>query len=172
MIKNLLTLAVSAALSLAAHAETTVKLTNVHLCCNSCVKGVEKAVATVSGVTAVSDKDAGTVTLTAPDAATAQKAADALVAAGYFGKSEAADVKLTSTTGAKDAKVSTLAVNDVHLCCAKCVKAVDAAVKSAPGVTEHNAEKGAKTFTVKGDFKPTDVFAALEKAGLTGKAAN
>jgi hypothetical protein len=37
------------------------------------------------------------------------------------------------------------------------------------GVTSNTATKNAETFEVKGDFKPTDVFAALQKAGLTGK---
>src|SRR5258707_3512319 len=64
-------------------ADTSVKLSNVHLCCNSCVKGVDKALSGVTGATAQSDKDAGTVTITAPDKATAQKAVNALVAEGY-----------------------------------------------------------------------------------------
>jgi len=63
-------------------ADTSVKLSDVHLCCNNCVKSVDKALSKVAGVTAQSDKDAGTVTITAPDKATAQKAVDALVAAG------------------------------------------------------------------------------------------
>jgi len=172
MNKSILTLIVTAALTAFAQAESTVKLTGVHLCCNSCVKGVDKAVGTVTGVTAASDKEAGTVTLTAPDAATAQKAVDALVAAGYFGKSEDAAVKVSSETGAKDAKVSSLTVSDVHLCCPKCVKAVNAALGEVPGVTSNTAEKNATSFEIKGDFKPTDVFSSLQKAGLTGKATN
>jgi len=58
----------------------------------------------------------------------------------------------------------------VHLCCPKCVKAVNAALTGVEGVTSNTATKNAETFEVKGDFKPTDVFAALQKAGLTGKA--
>ena len=95
---------------------------------------------------------------------------DALVAAGYYGTSADADIKLHDTSGAKDAKVKSLAVNDVHLCCAKCVTAVDKAVKSVKGVESHNAEKNAKSFEVKGDLNAKEVFAALQKAGLTGKA--
>ena len=49
------------ALTAVAHAEST-KITTVHLCCPACVKGVEKAVADIKGVTADVDKDAGTVT--------------------------------------------------------------------------------------------------------------
>jgi periplasmic mercuric ion binding protein len=171
MNKTILTLVATLALAAFAQAESTVKLTGVHLCCKSCVKGVDKAVGTVSGATAVSDADASTVTLTAADDATAQKAVDALTAAGYFGKSENSAIKVSDATGAKDAKVSSLTVSDVHLCCPKCVKAVNAAIGTVPGVTSNTAEKNAKSFEVKGDFKPTDVFQALQKAGLTGKAS-
>src|SRR6185369_15535255 len=69
-------------------AESQAKITNVHLCCKSCVTGVEKAIGEVPGAKAEVDQDAGTVTLSGPDAATVQKAADALLVAGYFGKSE------------------------------------------------------------------------------------
>ena len=172
MNKSILTLVVTAALAAFAQAETTVKLTGVHLCCNSCVKGADKAVTSVSGATSASDKDGGTVTITAADDATAQKAVDALVAAGYFGKSENPAIKVSAETGAKDAKVSALTVNDVHLCCPKCVKAVNAALGEVKGVASNNAEKGAKTFEIKGDFNPKDVAGSLQKAGLTGKVAN
>ena len=151
-------------------ADVTVQLSNVHLCCDSCVKGVNKAVATVAGVTAVSDKDAATVTLTAADSATAQKAVDALTTAGYFGVSGSPEVKVDATTGATDAKVKSLTVSGVHLCCAKCVKAVNAALGKVAGVTANTAVKNASSFEVTGDFKPTEVFSALQDAGLTGKA--
>ena len=158
-----------AALICSAKAEdTTVKLTDVHLCCNSCVKGVDKALTSVSGSKAVCDKEASTVVITASDKATAQKAVDALVAAGYYGKSSDDSIKVASDTGATDAKVKEMKVSGVHLCCAKCVKAVHAAVMKAPGVTGETAAKDAETFEVTGDFSPKDVFAELNKAGLTG----
>jgi copper chaperone CopZ len=150
-------------------AETTAKISDVHLCCKSCVKGVEKAVDTVSGAKAEIDQDAGTVTLSGPDAATVQKAAGALVQAGYFGKSSDSNVSLDASTGAKGEKVKSLHVEGVHLCCGKCVKAVDTALKSVEGVKEHTATKGAKSFEVTGDFNDQDVFKALQKEGLTGK---
>ena len=151
-------------------ADASVKLTDVHLCCSSCVKGVEKAVAEVHGVTAKADMDEGTVDLTGPDTATVQKAVDALTAAGYYGKSSDASIKVNATTGAKDQKVQSLQVEGVHLCCGKCVKSVNTALGSVPGVTANTAAKGAKTFTVTGDFNDKEVFTALQKAGLTGKA--
>lgn len=169
MKKLLLTLTL-AALTTSVWAAQTVTLNGVHLCCASCVKGVEKVAAKVKGATFACDKDAGTVTITADDAKGAQKAVDALVAAGYFGKSSDASVKAKSA-GGSDAKVAKLTLNGVHLCCAKCVTAVDKAIKSVKGVTGHTAEKNAPSFDVTGDFSAKDVLAALEKAGLSGKAA-
>lgn len=152
-------------------ADVTVKLGDVHLCCNSCVKGVEKALAPVSGVSAKSDRESETVTITAPDKATAQKAVDALVGAGYFGKSSDAGIKVNAATGATNAKVKSLTVSGVHLCCNKCVTAVKDALAKVPGVQGNTAKKDAASFEVTGDFKPTEVFAALQGAGLTGKSA-
>jgi copper chaperone CopZ len=172
MNKSILTLILTATLAAFAQAESTVKLSGVHLCCKSCIKGVDKAVSTVSGASAASDMDASTVTITAPDAATAQKAVNALTAAGYYGKSEDASIKVSSATGAKDGKVSALSVSGVHLCCQKCVKAVNAALADVKGVESNTATKGAESFDIKGDFNPTEVFAALQKAGLTGQAKN
>ncbi|MDB6057011.1 MAG: hypothetical protein JWO95_855 [Verrucomicrobiales bacterium] len=159
------------ALLISVNAAETVTLNNVHLCCDKCVKGVDTAVGHVSGASAVSDKAASTVTLTAADKATLQKAVNAITKAGYFGESSDASVKVSSKTGAKDAKVQSMKVSGVHLCCAKCVKAVNAAVSKAPGVTGNTASKDASSFEVTGDFSPKDVFAELNKAGLTGKVA-
>jgi len=151
-------------------ADTTVKLSNVHLCCNSCVKGVDKAITGVTGAKAQSDKDAGTVTINAPDKPTAQKAVDSLVAAGYFGASSDPGIKVTASSGAKNGKVKALKVNGVHLCCNKCVTSVTDAVSKVPGVKGNTAAKGAESFDVTGDFNAKDVFAELNKAGLSGKA--
>ena len=154
----------------AAAADTTVKVSNVHLCCNSCVKGVEKALSGVSGATAQCDKDAGTVTITAPDKATAKKAVKALVAAGYFGASSDPDIKVKAKSGAKDEKVQTLKLTGVHLCCNKCVTSVTDALSKVPGVKGNTAAKGAESFEVTGDFNAKEACVALNKAGLTGKA--
>ncbi len=146
------------------------KITGVHLCCQSCVKGVEKAVADVKGVTATVDKDAETVTLSG-DKAAVQKAADALTSAGYFGKSSDAEVKLNVNSGASGKKVQTLKIEGVHLCCGKCVSSVDKAVKSVAGVKAHTAKKNEDSFEVTGDFNDKDVIEALHNAGLNGKVA-
>ena len=81
--KNLLaSLVIASVMALSVKAETSTKISDVHLCCPSCVKGVEKAVADVADVTVAVDKTAGTVTLTGPDKASVQKAANAPLAAG------------------------------------------------------------------------------------------
>lgn len=150
-------------------ADVSVKLSAVHLCCAGCVKGVQAAAGEVQGVTASADQDEGTVSLAGPDPATLQKAVDAVVAAGYFGKSSDAAIKVSADTGAKGQKVQSLQIEGVHLCCGKCVKAVTDALSSVTGVKANTAAKGAKTFTVTGDFNDKEVLAALQKAGLTGK---
>ena len=172
MKNSLASIMIAGALTLSAPAaDVTAKISAVHLCCQSCVKGVEKAVGEVPGATASIDKDAGTVSLTGPDTATVQKAADALVAAGYFGKSSDARVKLAADTGAKGKRVETLKLEGVHLCCGKCVSTVDKAVKSVSGVKGHTAVKNAKAFEVTGNFNDKEVVDALHSAGLTGKVA-
>jgi copper chaperone CopZ len=150
-------------------ADVTVAITDVHICCQSCVKGVAKAVADVKGLAAKADQDAGTVTLTGPDTATVQKGADALVAAGFFGKSSDPAIKLSTETGAKNQKVQSIKIEGLHLCCGKCVTAVNNVLGSVPGVTGNTAAKGAASFDVTGNFNDKDVFDALQKAGLTGQ---
>lgn len=148
-----------------------VKLSNVHLCCGACVKGVEKVAAKVSGASVTVDKDAGTVTISSSTKAAIQQTVDALVAAGYYGKSSDSSIKLAANTGAKDGKVQSLKVEGVHLCCGKCATAVQSAISKVPGVKGNTVEKNVKTFEVTGDFSAKAVFDALNEAGLTGKVA-
>src|SRR4051812_23216412 len=162
-------LAISVSLS-ASGAETSAKISGVHLCCKSCVVGVEKALDKVPGAKAEIDSGNGTIVLSGPNTATVQKAADALVDAGYFGTSSDPAIKINSSTGAKNQKVTSLKLENVHLCCAKCVKAADRAIKSVPGVAGDNATKNAKSFEVTGDFNDQAVFTALQNEDLTGKA--
>ena len=152
-------------------ADVSAKITDTHVCCGSCVKAVAKILATVPGVTGAADQDTDSISLTGPDTATVQKATDALVAAGFYGKSSNPDIKIVSDTGAKGEKVKSLKIEDVHLCCPKCVKAVNEVLAGVPGVTGNDAAKGATSFTVTGDFNDKDVFDGLQKAGLTGKEA-
>lgn len=152
--------------------DVSVKISDVHLCCDKCVKGAEKAISSVPGATPTSDKAAGSITITAADTATLQKAADALIAGGYFGTSSDPEVKLEAKAGAKKGKVQSLKITGVHLCCDKCVARVNEAVTKVNGVKATTAAKGVESFEVTGDFKSKAVFTALHKAGLSGKASN
>jgi len=165
-------LAMGAMLVTARAADVTTKITGVHLCCPACVTAAQKAVTdSAPAVKAVIDREGETITLTGADTASVQKAADGLVKAGYFGKSSNADIKISTDTGAKGVEVKTLDVSNVHICCPSCAKAVTNAVLAVPGVkATTGVAKNAKTFQVTGDFKDTDIFAALQKVGLTGVA--
>ena len=167
-IKSILLIGTALALSASLHAETTVKLSNVHLCCKGCVTGVEKALSQVGGASASCDAGAGSVELKAPNKAIAQQAVDAIVAAGYFGTSSDPGIKAMDRSGAKDEKVKSLNVAGVHLCCGKCVKVVNKALATVAGVTANTAAPDAESFEVTGDFNAKEVFAALNQAGLAG----
>ncbi len=150
-------------------ADVSVKLSDVHICCHSCVDSANKVVSSVKGAKGDVSQDDETITITAADKATLQKTVDALTAAGFFGKSSDPSIKVNAETGAKNVKVKSVTISDLHLCCGSCVKAVDKVVKSVPGATSQNATKGAKTFEVTGDFNDKDLMDAFQKAGLTGK---
>lgn len=157
-LSTLLTLAAFVALGLTARAET-VTLTGIHNCCGSCEKGITKAITSVDGATVAVTKTSATIT--AKSKADADKAVGALLAAGYYGEGAPAQT-------APDKKVKSATVGGTHLCCGKCVKGIDEAIKNVPGATGHTATKGATSFTVNGDFNLKDLLAALNKAGYNG----
>lgn len=152
--------ALSLALSVAAFADSSVVLNGVHNCCKKCDTGINEAVTKVSGATALVEKNK--VTVTAKDEATAKLAVASLVSGGYFGEGAVA-------LAVADAQVKSATVNGVHLCCGKCVTAVETAVHSVAGVTGHTAAKGATSFKVEGDFNTKALAAALNKNGFSGE---
>jgi copper chaperone CopZ len=159
-----------AALTLpAAAADTSVTLSNVHLCCDNCVKGADKAIAPIAGAKDTCDKAAGTIVITAPDKETAQKAVDALVAAGFYGKSSNSTIMVAAPSGAKDEKVQSLDVSGVHLCCNKCVTSVKQVLSKVDGVKSNTVKSKATEFNVAGDFNDKKVFDDLNNAGFSGK---
>jgi copper chaperone CopZ len=160
MKSTLLTISAFLALGLVARAESTVTVNNIHNCCGSCEKAITKAVTSVKGATVTTTKTSATIT--AKNKADADKAVDALVAAGFYGEGAQAQT-------APDKKVTSATVSGTHLCCGKCIKGIDEAVKNTPGATSHDATKGAKSFKVTGDFNLKDLVAALNKAGYSGK---
>jgi periplasmic mercuric ion binding protein len=145
-------LAVLLVASIAA-ADATVTVEKTHLCCNACVQGVSKAVSTVQGAKARCDRDA-------------QKAVDALLAAGYFGKADGATMK--DDAGAPSGKVKTLEVSGFHNCCKKCTTTLNDTIKKVPGAAgEVEAKK--TTMTVTGDFDAQKLVDELNAAGFAVK---
>ena len=163
---GLVLLSAAGMLGAATLAETKVEVANVHLCCPGCVKAVDSALKGVEGVTGVCDREAKTVTITAPDDATAQKGIEALAAAGYHGRLETKAVHFPRDSGATKGKVSSLTLTGIHNCCGACCKALKAAVKKVPGVTGDTAKPKGDTFDVTGDYDAIELVRALHAAGF------
>jgi copper chaperone CopZ len=163
---GLVLLSAAGMLGAAALAETIVKVENVHLCCPACVKGVAAALKSVDGVKGACDRTAKTVTITAPDESSAQKAVEALADAGFHGRPDTKAVHFPRNSGATKGKVESLTVTGVHNCCGACCKALKAAVKKVSGVTGDTAKPKSDSFEVTGDFEPAELVRALHAAGF------
>jgi copper chaperone CopZ len=176
MIKNLFALLVvvcAMTVSTTFAADYTVTLSDVHMCCGNCVKGVDAALTSVTGAKGVGSQEKTNIVITAPDQATAQKAVNALVMAGYFGKSSDAAIKVDAPSNAPAGSVKTMSVSGVHLCCGKCVTAVKDVVAKVNGAKAgDDLKQKATSFTVTGDYNAANLFAELNKAGLAGHAGD
>lgn len=150
----------------AVRAEVQVELKGVHLCCGQCVS-IVGGILKKEGAKGKCDQKAKTVTITAEDAATAQKAVDAVIAAGFFGETDSKDVKVKNDSGVEAGKVKALKLTGAHNCCGACCKAIKETVKKVDGVTSDTATPKGKTFEVKGDFDAQELVKALNAAGLS-----
>lgn len=149
-----------------AAASSTVTLEKTHLCCHSCVTDAQAAVAAVPGAKAECDMKAKSITITAPDDATAQKAVDALVAAGFYGEAKGATV--TDASGAPTGNVKGLTLSGIHNCCKSCAKAINKVIKSVPGAKGEIQPKE-EDVAVTGDFDAGKLVQALNDAGFSVK---
>src|SRR5947207_2111566 len=114
----------------AARAETKVELKGTHLCCGMCVTAVNDILKSVDGVKGTVDQKAKLVTIVAPDDATAQKALNALAAAGFHGDTGNDKLTIKDDSGAEKGKVKTLTLTGVHNCCGQCNGAIHKALKT------------------------------------------
>jgi copper chaperone CopZ len=152
-------------------AEEKVEVKGVHLCCNNCVKSVAGILKKVEGVAdAKCDRATKTVTFTAKDAETAQKAVESLTRGGFFGSAtcDGKALKFKVEVGLPPkGKVNTVTVNDVHVCCNSCRKAIQ---KLFPGATITYEGKGAqRNVTIAADnLEPDTVLRTLNVAGFHG----
>lgn len=145
--------------------DVKVDLKGTHLCCGQCVTAVGGILKKIDGVTGKCDQKTGTVSLTAKDAATAQKALDALAAGGFHGTTDNKELKIKDDSGATKGKVKSLTLEGVHNCCGQCNKAIVAALTKVEGVTGNTAKVKNESFDVTGDFDAAAVVKALNDAG-------
>jgi copper chaperone CopZ len=150
----------------AASADATVEIKGVHLCCPACVAAVGKIVKEVEGVKAACNQQKSTVTLTAADDKTLQKAVDALAAGGFYGDTGSKEVTFKDDSGVEKGKVKSLTLTGVHNCCGQCNNKIKAAVKKVDGVAGDTAKPRENTFEVTGDFDGAELVKALNAAGF------
>jgi mercuric ion binding protein len=161
-------LVLAAAWQASARAELTVTVSEMHLCCPACTKAVEKAIADLKGVEGVkctTNQDEGTTVLACPDAKAAQKALDAVAAAGFVGKLDTEEVKFAEIK-TPEGKVKRLEVYEVHNCCGACTKAIKGALAEVEGVVADTCKAKETSFAIEGDFSAKDAVAAMAKAGF------
>jgi mercuric ion binding protein len=154
---------------MAKQTEIKVKLTGVHLCCQGCVNAADAALMSVEGVNSRCDMENGTVTLTASDDATAQKALDALAAAGFHGSTDNQQLAMKPVSNVPQGKVKSLKVSGIHNCCEPCCEAIKEAIATVDGVTSDTAKPRATTFEVTGDFDAAALVTALNAAGFSAQ---
>lgn len=152
----------------AAAAETKVELKSVHMCCDGCAEEVAAVLGKVEGVAGVStDKKAKSATFTATDAKAAQKALDALAAAGFHGDpGKDKGYAFKDDSGVKPGTVKALTVTGFHNSCGGCVKSFREAIKDVKGVAGDNAKSKVTTAQVTGEFDAAELVKALNKAGF------
>jgi len=151
-----------------ASAETKVELKKVHMCCEGCAEEVENTLKKVAGITAVStDQKTTSAGFKAADAKSAQKALDALAAAGFHGDTGGSkEFAFQNDSGVKAGKVKSLTVTGFHNSCPGCVQSFRKAIKDVPGVAGDNAKSRVTTCEVRGDFDAAELVKALNTAGF------
>lgn len=144
-------------------ADVKITLSNVHLCCKSCVSDAEGA-AKGTGATITASRENRKVVIVAKDEKSAQAALDAVSNAGYYGVSDHKSLAIKAPT-LGDGKVASLSVT-THNCCAKCSKAIEEAGKAVKGVTGVEVASGESAVTLKGDVDPKAAVKAMNDAGF------
>ena len=148
-----------------ATAETKVTISETHLCCGACIRAVDATLKDMAGVKFESSQANKSIAITADNDEAAQKAVDALAAAGFYGKLDNAKIKYKSVA-APDAAAEKIQITGIHNCCGQCTTAIKKAVTGVSGVTGTDIKSKDTTFTIEGKFKPSEVVDALLKAGF------
>ena len=149
--------------------EIRVELRGVHLCCQGCVNAADAALMSVEGVNSRCDMEKRTVALTARDDAAAQKALDAIAAAGFYGSTDHEQWAMKPVSSILRGKVKSLKVSGIHNCCGPCCEAIKGAIATVDGVTGDTARPRATSFEVTGNFSAAHLVRALNSAGFSAR---
>ena len=130
-----------------------VTVSNVHLCCGSCIAAVDEALTDVAGVSDVgADQNSKTIRFAAADDKAAAAGIEALARHGFFGKAKHGDKKLDfPANGAKKGdKANTIVLNGVHLCCGACGTGAKKSLDNVAGLSAIEVDRAAGKITLKG----------------------
>jgi copper chaperone CopZ len=152
-----------------ARADVRVEVKGTHLCCPACTAAVNKVLKEIPDVKGGVDQRRRVIHIIAPDDKAAQKALDALSAAGFYGQTGNKALELKDDSGVKPGKVESLSLTGVHNCCGACCRAIKQTLKKVSGVTGDTAEPKSGSFKVTGNFEAADVVKALNSAGFSVK---
>jgi hypothetical protein len=120
----------------------------------------------VSNVTASTETK--TVTFTATNDQAAKAGVEALIKGGFFGKATQGDKAISvETPTPKAEKADVVTVNDVHVCCGACQKAINKLFKDSK--VSYSGKGPQRTVRIEGTGLDTgEVMEALHKAGFNG----
>lgn len=150
-------------------AAETVKLTGVHICCGKCKKAIgNAAVGVQDATTEISKGDQGNVvTITAPDAESAQQVVDGIAAAGLYGTSDREDIAIAvAEVDADTTSDGALTIVGTHLCCGGCKRAVTKALSDVPGASGVSIE--GDVIIINGSVPVATALSALQEHGFSG----
>jgi len=149
----------------ALQAETKITITKTHLCCPQCITAVKTTLKDVPGVTHTASQETKSIEITAESDEAAQKAVNALAAAGFYGAIDSKTVTYKLAEAPKG-DVKRLEVVGVHNCCGACTQAIKKALSTVEGVTANTAKPKAESFVIEGKFSAEKAIQALLDAGF------
>lgn len=147
-------------------ADTQVKLSGLHLCCEGCTGSVEEAVASVPGASVQCDMDEGSAVVKGRDSHSIQQAIDAIAMAGFYGESDNENFAVKDDPSLPQGRVKKATISDIHNCCDICYDEAKKGIHATPGVAADTGSPGATQYEVTGDFSPRELVKNLHKVGF------
>jgi periplasmic mercuric ion binding protein len=130
-----------------------VAVSNVHLCCGSCISAVDEALTDVEGVSdAAADQNTKMIRFKAKDDKAAQAGIAALAKHGFFGQAKHDGKKLDFPPSGvkKGAKSNQIVFHGVHLCCGACVTGAKKSLDGVANLSAIEVDRAGGKITLKG----------------------